>query len=99
MATYELKRESNGIWAYRIKKTGVVSKAGSMVSSEEAERMVACGEGRWHRSESVDPRKNELYRFAQEVRRTGLTHGRDQDVQDAVRLGYLSVSDAMNTDD
>ena len=44
-------------------------------------------------------RKSELARFAARVRRTGLTHGRDADVADCVRLGLLSASDAMNTDD
>ena len=100
MDTYELRREANGIWAYRVKKTGVISKAGSRVSEEEAERMVATGEGRWKReTQKVDVRKSELQKFAQEVRATGMTHGRDADVQECVRLGYLSVSDAMNTDD
>ena len=45
------------------------------------------------------PAGNDLSRFAGAVRRTSLTKGRDQDTLDAVRLGYLSVSDAMNTDD
>lgn len=40
-----------------------------------------------------------LSAFAANVRRTGLTRGRDQDVLDAVRAGLLSESDAMNTDD
>jgi len=40
-----------------------------------------------------------LQRFASNVRRTGLTLGRDSDTLDAVRAGYLSVDDAMNTDD
>lgn len=48
-------------------------------------------------AESV--RDQELKAFASNVRRTGLTKGRDQDVLDAVRKGYLSESDAMNTDD
>lgn len=48
-------------------------------------------------AESV--RDQELKTFASNVRRTGLTKGRDQDVLDAVRKGYLSESDAMNTDD
>lgn len=43
--------------------------------------------------------RGDLRRFANNVRRTGLTKGRDRDVADAVRLGYLSASDAMNTDD
>ena len=42
---------------------------------------------------------NDLSRFAAQVRSTGLTKGRDQDTSDAVRLGYLSTSTAMNTDD
>lgn len=44
-------------------------------------------------------RDQELKDFAADVRRTGLTKGRDQDVADAVSKGYLSMSDAMNTDD
>jgi hypothetical protein len=48
-------------------------------------------------AESV--RDQELKTFAANVRRTGLTKGRDQDALDAVRKGYLSVSEAMNTDD
>ena len=43
--------------------------------------------------------RSELSRFAARVRRTGVTHGRDADVADCVRLGLLSASDAMNTDD
>jgi hypothetical protein len=44
-------------------------------------------------------RDQELKTFAANVHRTSLTKGRDQDVLDAVRKGYLSVDDAMNTDD
>lgn len=43
--------------------------------------------------------RSELSRFAARVRRTGVTHGRDADVAECVRLGLLSASDAMNTDD
>ena len=46
-----------------------------------------------------ETRDQELRAFAGNVRRTGLTKGRDQDVLDAVRGGFLSESDAMNTDD
>ena len=48
-------------------------------------------------AESV--RDQELRTFANHVRRTGLTRGRDQDTLEAVRKGFLSVDDAMNTDD
>jgi hypothetical protein len=48
-------------------------------------------------AESV--RDQELRTFASNVRRTGLTKGRDEDVLEAVRKGFLSDSDAMNTDD
>lgn len=48
---------------------------------------------------AVDPRLEELRRFADSVRRTGLTHGRDADVAECVRLGFLTDSAAMNTDD
>lgn len=41
----------------------------------------------------------EVAAFARNVRKSGLTNGRDDDVVQAVALGYLSVSDAMNTDD
>jgi hypothetical protein len=44
-------------------------------------------------------RRSGLERFARQVRRTGMTKGRDQDVRDAVAAGLLSESDAMNTDD
>ena len=40
-----------------------------------------------------------LNEFAANVRRTGLAHGRTDDLVEAVRTGRLSVSDAMNTDD
>lgn len=40
-----------------------------------------------------------LKAFGAEVMRTGMTGGRDADVLRAVREGYLSESDAMNTDD
>jgi hypothetical protein len=41
----------------------------------------------------------ELQTFAADVRRTGLTKGRDEDVLQAVRRKHLSMSDAMNSDD
>lgn len=44
-------------------------------------------------------RDQELKTFAANVRRTSTSKGHDQDVLDAVRKGYLSVDDAMNTDD
>ena len=44
-------------------------------------------------------RNQELKTFAASVRQTSTTKGREQDVLDAVRGGYLSVDDAMNTDD
>ena len=37
--------------------------------------------------------------FAANVRKYSMSRGRDEDVLTAVRRGYLSVSDAMNTDD
>lgn len=40
-----------------------------------------------------------LKKYGQSVRRTGLTGGRTEDLVAAVRGGYLSVSDAMNSDD
>lgn len=43
--------------------------------------------------------ETDLRAFAANVRRYGLTKGRDQDVFDAVRTGYLSETDAMNSDD
>jgi hypothetical protein len=48
---------------------------------------------------SESARDQELKTFASNVRRTGLTKGRDQDTLDAVREGYLSEADAMNVDD
>ncbi len=44
-------------------------------------------------------RDAELRKLASQVRRSGMTNGRDDDVLEAVRRGYLSESDAMNTDD
>lgn len=44
-------------------------------------------------------RNEELRTFASNVRRTGLTKGRDADTLEAVQKGFLSVDDAMNTDD
>ena len=44
-------------------------------------------------------RDEELRKLADNVRRTGMTKGRDEDVAEAVRKGFLSVDDAMNTDD
>ena len=44
-------------------------------------------------------RNEELRKLADNVRRTGMTKGRDEDVTEAVRKGFLSVDDAMNTDD
>ena len=41
----------------------------------------------------------DLRRFAQHVKETAVTKGRDADVLEAVRGGFLTVSDAMNTDD
>lgn len=49
--------------------------------------------------ESARTRRSELERFARQVRRTGLTLGRDADVAECVRLGLLTESQAMNTDD
>ena len=44
-------------------------------------------------------RRAGLREFAANVRRTGLCKGRTEDLLQAVREGYLSESDAMNTDD
>lgn len=43
--------------------------------------------------------RTELETFARNVRKYGMSKGRDQDLLDAVRAGFLSESDAMNTDD
>lgn len=42
---YELRNDGERIWAHRVKNNGSVSQAGSVVSAEEAERMIATGEG------------------------------------------------------
>ncbi len=53
-----------------------------------------------HRIETKPATSDKALRsFAQQVRRTNLTHGRDSDVFEAVQAGYLSVDDAMNADD
>ena len=44
-------------------------------------------------------RGEQLKAFGRDVRRTGMTHGRDNDVLEAVHGGYLSETDAMNCDD
>lgn len=44
-------------------------------------------------------RGESLKAFGRNVRRTGMTLGRDADVLKAVRDGHLSENDAMNTDD
>ena len=49
--------------------------------------------------QAADDRFRALSRFAADVRRTGLTHGRDADVAECVRLGLLTESAAMNADD
>lgn len=46
-----------------------------------------------------ESRYADLRTFARQVRKTGMTKGRDQDVRDAVAAGLLSESDAMNIDD
>lgn len=95
---YVLKIDGEAVWAHRVKKNGSVSGAGSRVSREEADRMVAGGEARF---EAVPGHASgtELRRFANEVRRTGMGRGREEDLLTAVRTGYLSMSDAMNLDD
>ncbi len=45
------------------------------------------------------PATNEIKTFARNVRQYGLAKGRTEDLVEAVRGGYLSVSAAMNTDD
>lgn len=49
--------------------------------------------------EATKARRSELERFARQVKRTHMTHGRDADVRECVRLGLLTENDAMNTDD
>ena len=43
--------------------------------------------------------RDKLRDFARQVKRTHMTHGRDTDVRECVRLGLLTENDAMNTDD
>ena len=43
--------------------------------------------------------RNRLWQFARDVKRTGMAQGREEDVLAAVKLGFLTVSDAMNRDD
>jgi hypothetical protein len=40
-----------------------------------------------------------LRKLAKDVKRSGMAKGRDEDVLEAVRRGYLSEDAAMNTDD
>lgn len=49
--------------------------------------------------DAVTAELESLKTFGRNVARTGFTKGRDQDVLDAVRGGYLSMDAAMNTDD
>ena len=44
-------------------------------------------------------KRSSLEKFAANVRRTGLTLGRDADVAECVRLGLLTENHALNTDD
>lgn len=44
-------------------------------------------------------KRSSLERFAAQVRRTGMTLGRDADVAECVRLGLLTENHAINTDD
>lgn len=46
-AEYLLRNENGAIWAYAFKKNGVVSKAGSRKTQEQAAAMVAVGEAIW----------------------------------------------------
>ena len=48
---------------------------------------------------SAKAKRSDLERFAAQVRRTGLTHGRDSDVAECVKLGLLTAGAAMNSDD
>ena len=52
-----------------------------------------------HAALAAKERRNSLERFAANVRRTGLTLGRDADVAECVRLGLLTENHALNTDD
>ena len=40
-----------------------------------------------------------LRKFAREVKRTGMAHGKTDDLLECVRRGFLSQSNAMNLDD
>lgn len=72
-----------------------VSKGGVIVHSKHCDTKAQA-------VEIASPRAtddNQLRTFARDVRRTATTKGRDEDTVNAVRSGFLSVSDAMNTDD
>lgn len=47
----------------------------------------------------TNPDNNDLKRFADQVKATGMAHGRLEDLQAAVDAGYLSEGEAMNLDD
>ena len=81
--------EECGAWSATNQGKGVEISHGKRCESRPQVASVA----------AKSPTNDRLAKFAADVRRTGLTKGRDQDVADAVRLGYLSTSDAMNTDD
>jgi hypothetical protein len=80
-----------------LSKGPIGHKRGCATSAQYTKTATPATQLRREIAESI--REQELKAFARNVRRTGLTKGRDQDVLDAVRKGYLSESDAMNTDD
>lgn len=100
-----LRNENGRIWEYAVKRNGKISQAGHVVTQAEAEALVASGEATFEagsdpaRAACGSEELGRLASFGRSVRETGLTGGRDADVLDAVKAGYLSESAAMNTDD
>lgn len=48
---------------------------------------------------ATEVQRDTLRAFARQVKRTHMTHGRDADVRECIRLGLLDENDALNTDD
>jgi hypothetical protein len=82
-----------------LSKGPISHKRGCATSAQYSAAGVKAPAAQLDREIAEELRDQELRTFANNVRRTGLTKGRDQDVLDAVRKGFLSVDDAMNTDD
>jgi hypothetical protein len=102
--TYPYESTSPGVARYQCEECGAWERAdkaaGRLTHSRRCEsRPQPPAAAAAIAEEVARARRAELERFARSVRRTGSTRGRDEDVRECVRLGLLTESDAMNTDD